>query len=836
MKTAATLLLTLSSLVLGGDVSAAPAPLLLQHPTLSRDAIAFDFAGEIWTVAREGGTARRLVAGQGRNSGPLFSPDGSLVAYTGTYDENADVYVAPAAGGQPTRLTYHPGLDIPVGWTPDGKSVLFFSTRKTYRDLTQLYTVPATGGPATEIPLPSGESASFSADASQLAYVPHSQWQPAWKHYRGGQTTPIWIANLRDSSVTKIPRDGSNDKNPMWVGDTVYFLSDRSGPVTLFAYDTRSRAVRQVLANEGGFDIQSASAGPGGIVLDHFGALEVHDFASGQTRRVDVRIGADLPQLRPRFEKVEPAQILHAALSPTGKRVLIEARGEILAVPGGEGRRPQPDAHARRVADRDPAWSPDGKWIAYFSDESGEYALHLRAPDGLGPVRKIDARAAAVVLLRAALVARQQEDRLRRQAHEPLGGRSRQAGAGEDRHRPLRHALPVPRPRLVAGQPLDRLHEAAAQLPARDLRVFAGGEEDAPGHRRPQRRRPRRASTAAGSTCTSSPPPSAGLSQGWLDMTSMARPVTSSVYAAVLTADLPSPVAPESDEEGDEDDRTRPTRRRPEPPTEPAAAKPGDKAADKKAEEKPPAPVRIDFQGIDQRIVALPIERANYTVLETGAEGILFLLTSPVVLSDEDYAELDSVPPQNVFRFDLKKRKTEKLLEKIDGNNPVFGGLRTFVLSADGTKMLYAQGKKWSVAPSEKAPAAGDDTALKAVDRSARRSARRVEADVSRGLAPRARLPLRAELPRPRPQGGGARLRAVRGGDRQPRGPEHAVQGDDGLPDRRAHLHPGRRRSPSRRRSASACSAPTTGWRPDAISSRAILRRRELEPQAPGAR
>jgi tricorn protease len=203
------------------------APLLLQHPSLSRDAIAFDFAGEIWTVPREGGTARRLVAGQGRNTSPIFSPDGALIAYTGNHDgtptsrpclRRADSRRAHAS----SRARRGRGL------VSDGKSVLFNSGRRTYRDLRQLYTVPLGGGFPTELPLPSGDEASYSADGTKLAYVPYFQWQPAWKRYRGGQTTPVWIADLRDSRVTKVPREGSNDKNPMWLARRP-ISSDRAG-------------------------------------------------------------------------------------------------------------------------------------------------------------------------------------------------------------------------------------------------------------------------------------------------------------------------------------------------------------------------------------------------------------------------------------------------------------------------------------------------------------------------------------------------------------------------------------------------------------------------------
>ena len=357
-------------------------PLLLKSPTLSQNQIAFAYGGEIWIVSRKGGDAHRLVTGSDRLSGPVFSPDGTMIAYTGNYQGNNDVYVVPASGGEPRRLTYHPGEDIAVGWTPDGRNILFTSQRASYSDPRQFFTIPVDGGFPTELPLPMGSAGSYSPDETHLAYVPTFEWEPDWKQYHGGQTTPIWIANLADSSVVKIPRDNSNDKNPMWVGHTIYFLSDRNGPVTLFAYDLNTKRVTEVVHNTG-FDIKSAGAGPGGIVYAQFGSLHLYDFASHKDHEVQVRIAADMPQLAPHFEKIKTNDIRNLDISPTGKRAVFEAHGEIFTVPAEKG-----DirnlTRSPAVADRDPSWSPDGNSIAWFSDESGEYALHIRDQSGSG--------------------------------------------------------------------------------------------------------------------------------------------------------------------------------------------------------------------------------------------------------------------------------------------------------------------------------------------------------------------------------------------------------------------------------------------------------------------
>ena len=239
-----------------------------------------------------------------------------------------------------------------------------------------------------------GVQGSYSADSAQLAYVP--AWNRrggagdtyiAIKNYRGGKYASIWIAQLADSGITQLPRDNSNDFNPMWVGDKIYFLSDRAGATTLFSYDLESRAIVQRVKNDG-FDLKSAAAGPSAIVYEQFGSLHLYDLESGREQAVPVRIAADLPQRRPHFEKVA-RQLMNSAISPTGARAVFESHGEIVTVPAEKGdirnltRTPA-------AADRDPSWSPDGKTIAYFSDESGEYALHLRDQGGLGAVRKID--------------------------------------------------------------------------------------------------------------------------------------------------------------------------------------------------------------------------------------------------------------------------------------------------------------------------------------------------------------------------------------------------------------------------------------------------------------
>src|SRR6202166_1025526 len=365
---------------------AADKPHLFQSPALSRELIAFGYAGDLWTVSREGGRAVRLTNGVGLESAPVFSPDGSVIAFTGEYDGNTDVFTIPAAGGVPHRVTYHPGPDVAVGWTPDGKRILFRSSRESVSRYTQLFSVPAEGGEATRLPLPMAYQGQMSPDGSHIAYSPLA---PAfgfdytafvsWGNYRGGRAGTIWVTSLAALDSVEIPHEQASDFSPVYCGGRVYSLSGRAGHIGIFRYDLVTKAVAEVLHNDGP-DIRSLAAQGPTLAFDQLGEIHLLDTATGTSRRVPIEIQADLPEVRPVLKNVA-AEIDHAAISPTGLRAAIEAHGEILTVPVKHG--PTRNiTNTPGVMERSPAWSPDGQSIAFFSDESGLYALHVSSQMG----------------------------------------------------------------------------------------------------------------------------------------------------------------------------------------------------------------------------------------------------------------------------------------------------------------------------------------------------------------------------------------------------------------------------------------------------------------------
>ena len=360
----------------------------LTQPAVSANLIAFVYANDLWTSDLQGQNVRRLTSDIGVESSPAFSPDGSLIAFSGQYDGNTDVYVIPAAGGIPKRLTWHPGPDIVRGFTPDGKSVVFITMRdQPVPSYMSLYAVPAGGGLEVKLPVPYANRAAFSPDGRFIAYNPFGDVFLQWKHYRGGTHARVWIFNNADQSVEKVPQpEGrSNDSGPMWVGSKVYFRSDRNGEFNLFSYDPATKEVKQLTSFKD-YPVLSASAGAGRIVFEQAGVIHLYDVAKGQEKRLAIGVSTDLPELRARYAKGSQ-WIRGTAVSPTGARALFEFRGDVVTVPAEKGD-PRNITGTPGIHERSPVWSPDGASIAYFSDESGEYELHVQSQDGKGGVKK----------------------------------------------------------------------------------------------------------------------------------------------------------------------------------------------------------------------------------------------------------------------------------------------------------------------------------------------------------------------------------------------------------------------------------------------------------------
>ncbi len=665
-------------------------PLLARNPTLSKTHIVFSFAGDLWIVARDGGEAVRLTSHPGTETDPVFSADGSTIAFTGEYDGNADVFVVPASGGVPTRLTSHPGPDRVVGWTPDGK-VLFASNRKSESGRTgRLFTVSKDGGPADALPLPQATFGSFSADGSQLVYEPVPRAFAAWKRYRGGRASYLWVAKMADSSVTKIPRADSNDYNPMWVDGKIYFLSDRNGPMTLFAFDPASNKVTQVIQNAG-LDIKTASAGPGAIVYEQFGSLNLFDLGSGKTSKLKITVSGDMTGVRPRFDKVGQA-ISNAAVSPTGARAVFEARGEILTVPAEKGS-VRNLTETTGVAERDPAWSPDGKWIAYFSDASGEYELHLRNQTGMGEVKKIklepsfyysptwspdskkiafsDKRLNFWVVDVEKGTAPVKFDSSRR------GFGNGMSWSGDSRWiaytKATKSWFSAAFVYSVEENKVTQVTDATSNM---TLAAFD---------------RNGKYLYVASST-------DVGPGLFGFDMSSYSHrnDVTQNVYAIVLKKTDPSPTAPESDDEAVVEEK-KPEEKKPEgdKPAEgekkDGEKKPeGDKPAGGPPQGGPGGPggpkkeapkVTIDFDGIQQRIVPLPIPARNFVGIVPGKANSFYLLEFTPGAGFGGGA--------TVHKYDVEKRKLDKILD----------GVSSFDVTANGEKAFFRQGPAWFIVP-----------------------------------------------------------------------------------------------------------------------------------------
>ena len=667
---------------------AAPKPHIYQRPALSRDSIAFGYAGDLWTVPREGGRATRLTVGVGIETAPVFSPDGSTLAFTADYDGNTDVFTIPATGGVPYRVTYHPANDVAVGWTPDGKQIVFRSSRQSASRYSQLYTVPAKGGIATVLPLPMAYQGQYSPDGSQIAYTPlplafgfDYLSFVSWGNYRGGRAGVIWITSLPGLDSVQIPHEVASDFSPVYASGSIYFLSGRKGRIGIFRYDPTTKTVTEALHNDGP-DIRTLAGNGDTLVYDQLGDIFLYDTASGKSRQVPIEIDADLPEVRPRIQAVSE-EIDHTSISPTGLRAAIEAHGDIFTVPVKHG--PTRDiTNTPGVMERAPAWSPDGQSIAYFSDESGLYALHVApqtgdAVAGAAPIKKFPLASEPTYYFDPKWSPDSKkiafhDNRLNIYMLDTTTGKlitvgdKNVFGGFSNVNYDLDwspDSMWIAYPRSLAN------HLHALFLYSLDTGQSTQVTDEIADSTEPAFDHDGKYLYFLAST-------NSGATSDGLDMTSDLYNPTSNIYAAVLAADQASPIAPELDDEktavekkdeAKKDDEKSPDADNKKKDT----AKSDDEKSKPDAAPKPVKPIKVDLAGIETRIVALPLPAANYSALAAGKKGSIYFLGETAPTGTPSGA-------LTLSRWILEDRKTEKLAEHV----------QSFQISADGEKMLLA--------------------------------------------------------------------------------------------------------------------------------------------------
>jgi tricorn protease len=676
---------------------------MLTDPALSKDRIAFVYGNDVWTCRLDGSGVARVTSGPGAKMRPAFSPDGSLLAFSAELDGNLDVYVVPAAGGVPKRLTWHPGRDVVTGFSPDGRSVLFTSPRAVSNTRqTQLFTVPVDGGLETQLPIPYAARAAWSADGKTIAYDPNAPAHLQWKRYRGGTVSTVWLYDVATHAIDRVPQPAArcNDADPMWLDDGLYFRSDRDGEFNLYAAvrtadpkdPSKTSLSPKPLTRYTDFPVLNAAAAAGRIVFEQAGTLHLYDVSTDKVTDLPIAVAGDLLETRPRWAK-GAKWIREAALSPSGARVAFDFRGEIVTVPAEKGD-PRNLTNTVAVHESNPAWSPDGKEIAYVSDAGGENQIVVRLQDGRGTPRTFKVPGAGFY----EELAFSPDSRKLVLTDNSLSLWLLDLATGDAKKIASERLYAPARYKMLRGSWSPDSRWIAYTLSGPTYIRSAYVYDVAEGKSHP---------LTDGLSDVSDPvfdrggklifflaSTDAGPQRNWFSLQNTDARTTNAIYVATLKKGTPSPLAKESDEEtGDAKDAKTEEKKE----EDSAKASSGDDAAGAKggaakgghakasaAEARAPKkidPVVIDFDGFDTRILDLPIHPAEISDLQAGSAGQVFFLR-------------DADGKTSVQRFDLKDRKTEVLVPEADRYEVSFDGKKVLARHKEAWSIVAASGKK----------------------------------------------------------------------------------------------------------------------------------------------
>jgi len=643
---------------------------LLRFPDIHQDKIAFMYGGDLWVASSSGGTARRITSHPGRELFPKFSPDGKWLAFTGQYDGNFNVYVMPAEGGQPRQLTFYQGgppLSDRMGinnevltWTPDSKRILFLSRRDASNGWTKReFSVSIDGSLPEPLPMTEGGLMSYSPDGTKVAYNPIFRNFRTWKRYTGGLAQFIDIYDLKNNTVDQVPHTDWTDTFPMWHGNTIYFTSDRGSDhrLNLYAYDLGSKQIEQ-LTHFTDFDVMWPSLGPDAIIFENGGYLYTFNLQGKQQKKLSISVPADHTQSMKHWTTATK-QVTDFDISPEGNRAVFAARGEVFTVPAKEGS-VRNLTHTMAIRERAVAWSPDAHWIAYISDRTGEDEIYIMPQDGVGKEQQITSGYKGF-------------------KYQPVWSPDSKKIAWADKDLKLFYVditekKPVEVDKGKYGEILNYSWSSDSKWLAYDKPeknqysvVYLYSLTD------------RKIAPVTTDMANSHSPvfdPDGKylyfLSDrdfnevlGNIDF-EFANPKTTRVYLVTLQKDEPSPFKPQSDEAGKKDDGS------------PADNKDAAKAKDESKDKDKAKDVRVDLDGIQDRVVALPTDPAVIATM-TAAKGYVYYSTTPVQgLSGPLPGEGSAVRA-----YDFKERKTKTVIEDVD----------RYALSFDGSKILYQTGE-----------------------------------------------------------------------------------------------------------------------------------------------